>query len=98
MNKRVLTLSVILPAIFFTFSFCNSKKQPEQKVEEVKPAPLSMNENSGSFNESFTRLLTSYYSLTDALVEADTSKANAASLQLAANADSLNTSEIQGDT
>jgi Cu(I)/Ag(I) efflux system membrane fusion protein len=88
---------VLLITIFFLFRYCSSNKK-EEKVTDVKPAPLTINENSGPFTQSFTRLLDSYYSLKDALVASDTVKANAASLQLALNADSLKTADIQGDT
>lgn len=97
MNRRVLTLSFVLIAIFFLFRFCNNHKKDE-KAPELKPAPLSINENSGAFTQSFTRLLGSYYLLKDALVASDTAKANAASAQLALLADSLKTSDIRGDT
>jgi hypothetical protein len=97
MNRRVLTLSVLLIASFFLFRFCTNNKK-EEKVPEPKPTPLTINENSGPFTQSFTKLLASYYLLKDALVASDTIKANAASLQVSLNADNLKTAEIQGDT
>ncbi len=97
MGKRAITLILVLVAIFVIFKFCNNK--PEKNVmPEERQAPLSIGQNSGAFNQSFTALLTSYYSLKDALVASDTVKANAAAASLIKNADSLKVNEIQGDT
>lgn len=97
MGKRAITLILVLVAIFVIFKFCNNK--PEKKaVPEEKQAPLSIGQNSGAFNQSFTALLASYYSLKDAFVASDTAKANTAASTLIKNADSLKVSEIQGDT
>lgn len=97
MGKRAVTLILVLGAIFAIFKFCNSK--PEQKAApDEKQEPLAMGQNSGTFNQSFTTLLNSYYSLKDALVASDTVKVNAAAADLVKNADSLQVNEIQGDT
>jgi Cu(I)/Ag(I) efflux system membrane fusion protein len=96
MNKRVIVVSVLVIAIFLVFRFCNTNK-PEQKAD-IKPEPLAMAENSGSFNQSFNALLDAYYSLKNAFVEADTEAVNKAAGQLTLHADSLKINEIQGDT
>ena len=97
MNKRVIFFSALLIAIFLIFKFCSSK--PEQdKVVEQKPAPLSISQNSGSFNESFSKLLQSYYTLKNTFIGADISKINSAAEQLMQLADSLNVNELQGDS
>ena len=57
-----------------------------------------MSKNSGAFNQSFEKLLASYYSLRDAFVEYDTVKVNTASKQLAADAGSVQLDELKGDT
>jgi hypothetical protein len=77
---------------------CNSndKSTKELPVEEIKP--LTVSKNSERFNTSFDKMLNSYLLVKDALVEYDTSKANMASMALAALADSLNMEEIKGDT
>lgn len=95
MNRRVLTLSVLLIGIFLVFRFCRDNKE-ELVADRV--GPLGFSENSGSFNQSFTALLNAYYQVKDALVEADTVRANAASGLLAQTADSLNVDEIKGDS
>jgi Cu(I)/Ag(I) efflux system membrane fusion protein len=97
MNKRFLVLSLLLVAIFLVFRFCGNKPD-EEKAPEQKTAPLNVTQNSGLFNESFTKLLQSYYSLKDALVNADTVKANSAANELMKSADSLSIDEIKGDT
>lgn len=95
MKRRVLTLSVVIIAIFLTFRFCSDK--PDAKAGQ-KPTPLTISENTGPFNQSFTRLLDSYYLLKDAFVASDTIKANDAALNLVQNAESLNVDEIRGDS
>jgi Cu(I)/Ag(I) efflux system membrane fusion protein len=96
MNKRVVVVSVLVIAIFLVFRFCNTNK-PEQKAD-IKPAPLAMAENSGTFNQSFVALLDADYTHKDAFVQADTEAVNKAAGQLTLNADSLKINEIQGDT
>jgi hypothetical protein len=96
MNIRVILFSLLVICIFLIFKFCSSK--PEQEVVDQKPAPLSVSQHSSAFNESFSKLLQSYYSLKNAFTNADISKANSAAEQLMQNADSLNINEIQGDT
>jgi hypothetical protein len=97
MNKRVLFFSLLIIGIFVVFKFCSSKPEPV-KVPEEKSVPLSISQNSGSFNESFSNLLQSYYSLKNAFINADTSKAHSAAMQLMQHADSLNIGELKGDS
>ena len=97
MNRRVLIFSVLIISILVVFEFCGTR--PDQdKVVEQKPSPLNVSQNSGTFNESFSNLLLTYYSLKEAFVNADTSKVNSAAVQLMERADSLNADEIKGDT
>jgi Cu(I)/Ag(I) efflux system membrane fusion protein len=83
--------------ILLVFRFCSNKPEQE-KVVEQKPAPLSVSQNSGAFNQSFSKLLQSYFMLKNAFTDADISKVNSAAVQLMNDADSLRISEIQGDT
>jgi len=89
--------SLVVICIFLVFRFCSNKPEQE-KVVEQKPAPLSVSQNSGAFNQSFSELLQSYYTLKNAFTNADISKVNSAAVQLMNDADSLRISEIQGDT
>lgn len=87
-------LSVILSCYFL--SACNG---PENKVVEntVSNNQQVASKNSDAFNQSFEKLLASYYALKDAMVEYDTAAANASSRELADYASSLPTDEIKSD-
>lgn len=97
MNQRTLIFSVLVVSILLVFKFCGNKPDQEN-FPEHKPVPLSISQNSEPFNESFSTLLQSYYSLKDAFIKVDTSKVNSAAIQLMQNADSLNVNEVKGDT
>lgn len=97
MNKRVIIFSLLAVCILLIFKFCSNKPETE-KVVEQKSAPLSVSKNSGAFNDSFSKLLESYYALKNAFVNSDLSKVNAAAEQLKQNTEKLNMEEIQGDT
>ena len=97
MTKRMLIVSVLIICILVIFKFCGNK--PEQdEVAEQKPVPLNISQNSGTFNESFSKLLHSYFSLKDAFINADISKVNSAAIEVIQHADSLDISELKGDT
>lgn len=97
MGKRAFTLILVLGIVFILFKFCNNKPDKQQAPEE-KQAPLALGTNSDAFNQSFTALLTAYYSLKDALVASDTSRANKAAAGLLASAGALKVNEISGDS
>lgn len=94
--KKPLLLVVLLAIIGAAAYFLFFKK--EKREEGPKDQPLSIGENTNSFNESFNQLLTAYFDVKDALVASDTLKANAAAAKLVMAADSLKTDEIQGDS
>ena len=79
------------------FYACKDAEEKSADQPLVKKT-MRTSKNSAAFNDSFQKLLTSYYSLKDALVEADTVKANAASRELAVYADSLKITEIKSDS
>ena len=97
MTKRMLIVSVLIICILVIFKFCGNKPE-EVKVPEQKPVPLNISQNSGTFNESFSKLLQSYFSLKNALISADTAKVNSAAVEVIQFADSLDISELKGDT
>jgi hypothetical protein len=66
MTKRMLIVSVLIICILVVFKFCGNKPEVE-KVPEQKPEPLGISRNSGTFNESFSKLLQSYFSLKDCI-------------------------------
>ena len=94
--KKVLIAILLLAAVGYGVYYFFGNK--EKKTDDPDPQPLTINKNSGAFNESYQQLMTGYYSLKDALVASDSVKANAASKQLIVFADSLKISEIQGDS
>ena len=95
MKKVLITVLLLAIAAYGAYYFFGAK---EEKSEDSELQPLTIKENSGAFNQSYQQLLAGYYSLKDALVASDTSKANAASRELVVYADSLKISEIKGDS
>ena len=85
---------VIVVALIVYRMFSNKKNGDN----EPKPEPLAIKKNTGVFNESFDKLLTAYYGLKDALVTADTIKANQAAKDITDYSDSLALKEIKGDS
>ena len=79
------------------FQSCQDKPDQEN-VSEQKPVPLNISQNSGTFNESFAKLLQTYFSLKDAFINADTVKVNSAANLLVQYSDSLNINELKGDS
>jgi hypothetical protein len=96
MKRLILFFLIILIAgiagwkLFFTKS--DNKPEPE------KDKPLVVGKNSAAFTKSFSELMSSYYSLKDALVDWDTTKANLAALQVQQHADSLPINQIKADS
>jgi len=79
--------------------FVSSCSNSDNKAAEPeKDQPITIAQNSNAFTKSYDLLLSSYYSLKDALVASDSAKANLAASQLLVNADSLKVNEIQGDS
>ncbi len=94
MNRIFFAIIIVFISVF-AFQFCGNNPD---KVQEERQAPLSIAENSNDFNNSFARMLGSYYTLKDAFVASDTAKINETSKLFKASVDSLNTSEISGDS
>ncbi len=82
---------IIVDKLFFS-------RKATESAPEVKEKALSISKNSEVFNESFEKLLNSYFSLKDALRDYDTAKANAVSKEMIVFADSLKVNEIKGDS
>ena len=87
-------LGIILIAIDKLFIEKKNSVVPEGPKQQA----LAVSKNSAAFNESFEKLLNSYFSLKDGLADYDTAKANAAAKEMIVFADSLKTSEIKGDS
>jgi hypothetical protein len=95
MKKVLIPIAVLviggMAAYFFWW-----KKDPGPAGPKPKPLPQAA--NTGNFNQSFAKLLVSYYELRDALVESDTAKTTGKAALLSKAADGLKTGEIQGDS
>ncbi|MEJ7738104.1 MAG: DUF3347 domain-containing protein [Chitinophagaceae bacterium] len=82
--------------IFFTAINIVACNGPDVKVEE--PGTVSktqrISNHSDTFNQSFEKMLMSYFFLKDALVEYDTLRANAAAKELAYQAENLPLPEL----
>ena len=96
MKKIVIGIIVLATAAFLIDKFFFPKTGPGN--DQPKQEALSISKNSAAFNESFEKLLNSYFALKTGLTEYDTSKANAAAKEMMVNADSLRTDEIRGDS
>lgn len=88
---------VLITVISTALIACGGQEQKAGTNAEAEQ-PSAQSKNSDSFNQSFERLLTAYYSLKDALVEYDTAQANAASQKIAEYADSLQAQHLAGDS
>lgn len=95
MKKRLLAFSVVVLALLVIFFFSKNK---DAGTDSPDPVPLAISKHSDAFTQSFENLLFSYYDLKDALVAADTVKANGAAGKLAQHADSLKLDAIRGDS
>jgi len=85
--------------VILSYCFLSACNGPEKKAAE-NTAPDNIpaaSKNSDAFNQSFEKLLASYYALKDAMVEYDTAAANASSREIANYANSLQTDEIKTD-
>ncbi len=96
MKKLLLIIAVIAIAAFVAWQFFPRK---EEKTEDIKKdEPLSIAKNSSVFDIAFSKLMSDYYAVHDALVEWDTAKANLAAKAVEMKADSLPFSELKGDS
>ena len=96
MKKLVIGIIVLALVAFAVDKFFFPKKPIE--VDAPKQQALVASKNSEAFNESFEKLLNSYFSLKDGIRDYDTLKANAAAKDMIGFADSLKTNEIKGDS
>lgn len=95
MKKLVLLIIIFALAGLLAYRLFSGK---EVKPAEKKDQPLAISKNSGIFNTSFTELMSSYYSLKDALVDWDTIKADQAAYALSQRADSLPLNQLKADS
>lgn len=89
----------IAAIIVYFLCFLSACSDPEKKaVENTATGNLpAASKNSDAFNQSFEKLLASYYTLKDAMVEYDTAVANASAREIAGYANGLQTDSIRTD-
>ena len=96
MKKLLLLIAVAGVAAIIAWRLFSGKE--EKPVEEKKDQPLAISKNSTLFDLSFSKLMSDYYAIRDALVEWDTAAANHAAKALQLKADSLPFAELKGDS
>jgi|SRR5579871_2261246 len=95
MKRFLLLLVVVLVAGFVVWKIFLKK---EEVHDDVKEKPLELGKNSDAFTTSFSKLLNDYFSLRDALVDWDSTKANQAAATLKNTSDSLPVHSLKGDS
>jgi Protein of unknown function (DUF3347) len=95
MKKFILLIVVFVAACFLAYKLLSDKPVHQ---DGPKDKALSISKNSPAFNNAFDSLLGQYFAIRDALVEADTLKADQAAYRLAMKADSLPTQLLKADT
>jgi len=91
---------ILLILAFIVVGFLGYKLLLDKPVKpiEIKEHPLTIGKNSTQFDTAFAGLLTQYYTLKDALVDWDTTKADQAAYALGAKADSLPVKTMKADS
>lgn len=93
--KKVIWLLAILVLIFSVYWF---KFKPADRVEAAKTEPLKVLKHSIGFNKSIDSMMTAYFDLKAAFVEADSVQAKAAAQKMLLVTDSLKLDELKKDT
>ena len=94
MKKIILALVIVLLGFGVYWYFIKEKKPAQQ---EAKTAAIKVQKNSASFNNGIDSILTTYFAIKDAFVDADTAKAKAATRQLMSMTDSSRLLELKKD-
>jgi hypothetical protein len=94
--KRVLILLLVILLIVVVYWLV--VKKDRNTTENVKPAPLAVSGQTGTFNIAFANFLHTYYDLKDAFVDWDTARVNQTSVRLKGLADSLPVMELKADS
>ncbi len=89
---------VVLMLVPTVFAACNNKGKNAENKPVIVAETARPTMNTDAFNESFKKILVTYYTLKDAMVEFDTVKANAASRELSIYSESLKINELKNDS
>ena len=93
--NRVFIVIILLLAGFALYWF---KFRGTAEAVQPKQQPLKVSRHSAGFNSSFDNLMTHYFTVKDAFVEADSVAAKAAVKTFLAAVDSLKTDELKTDS
>ena len=96
MKKFLLIVIVLLIALVSAWYFGLFKGK--DKPSGPKPEGLIVSKHSNSFNESMSKTLDSYYTLTESFVNWDTTKINASLADLKTSVESLRIQEMEKDS
>ena len=96
MKKLLLIVAVLVLALIGAWYFGLFKGK--DKPSGPKPEGLTVSKHSNSFNESMSKALDSYYTLTESFVNWDTTKVNTSLAELKISIDSLRIQEMQKDS
>ena len=96
MKKLLLVVVVLVIALVgvWYFGLFKGKGSPSGP----KPEGLTVSKHSNSFNESMSKTLDSYYTLTESFVNWDTAKINTSLAELKASVDNLRVQEMEKDS
>jgi hypothetical protein len=95
MKKFILLIVIFIAACFLAYKLLSDKPV---HVDAPKDQALRISKNSPAFNNAFDSLLEQYFNIRDALVDADSLKADQAAYGLAGKADSLPTQLLKADS
>lgn len=96
MKKLLLIVVVLVVALIGAWYFGLFKGK--NRASDPKPEGLTVSKHSTSFNESMSKVLDSYYTLTESFVNWDTTKINSSLADLKISIDSLRIHEMEKDT
>ena len=94
--KKTLLVLVILLIAFGSYWFL-IKEKTNGHIEDEKITPLVARKHSPSFNSGIDSILTAYFNMKDAFVNADSNRAKTAGRELIGLADSSRLSELKND-
>jgi hypothetical protein len=95
MKKLILLIIVVVLACFAGYKLFFNK---ESKPPEIRDESLPIGANSTSFDSSFSKLMSHYYDVKDALVDWDTAKANKAAALLEKQAGRIPLDQLKADS
>jgi uncharacterized protein YpmB len=95
MKKFFIILLILIVAIFAVWKFVFQK---DKKPSGPKPVGLLVSKHSDEFNMAMTKMIDTYYGLTEAFVNWDTVSINDQTDQLKISVDSLKLKEMEKDS